>query len=460
MLTRENGRNNSHSSYQCMSCTRVLESLNNGEVIVLKYGDGRNNSHSSIKPDLDTSIEYISPQDGLIEADKIEAMPGRREGVKFDQYAAGYVTVDPTAGRMSTVPMLNGENCRSRKQKKEAKKAIMPCLDNDTIFDILTRIPGDLLHKKFKNQCKNWFKNIFNQTFIDTHLQRSKEGILHEVIVNNKIELRFMDLEGLEANKCFCNGLVLVKDYANLGFRYIINPITREAISLPNSIHALLSKGSDLVFIPSTKQYKALELWHDVKEKSFVFHIQTLGSSSSASWRPIKEIESIYFSYQRVSVNGILYINIDSSAEVLSFDVGNEETIRLMPLPEEYIIASKLTWLTKMDGHPMLMTTSRVSEQFDVWMLKDVNQGKWMKQFTFGLPVPMSCTRVLGSLNNGEVIVIEDGDTKGGIIVYYVKTRQCKMIYIDSRKNFNHATFLLGTHVNSLVSPKSLEFGN
>ncbi|ONK60786.1 uncharacterized protein A4U43_C08F22590 [Asparagus officinalis] len=43
-----------------------------------------------------TSV-YISAQDGLMEADKIDKLPGQPEGVDFDQYA-GYVTVDPIAG--------------------------------------------------------------------------------------------------------------------------------------------------------------------------------------------------------------------------------------------------------------------------------------------------------------------------------------------------------------------------
>ncbi|KAF9622652.1 hypothetical protein IFM89_032573 [Coptis chinensis] len=53
-------------------------------------------------PELETNNEssqvYIGPQDGLMEADKIDALPGQPEGVNFDQYS-GYVTVDPTAGR-------------------------------------------------------------------------------------------------------------------------------------------------------------------------------------------------------------------------------------------------------------------------------------------------------------------------------------------------------------------------
>ncbi|GLT92232.1 hypothetical protein SLE2022_100800 [Rubroshorea leprosula] len=41
---------------------------------------------------------YLGSQEGLMKADKIEALPGQPHGVDFDQYA-GYVTVDAKAGR-------------------------------------------------------------------------------------------------------------------------------------------------------------------------------------------------------------------------------------------------------------------------------------------------------------------------------------------------------------------------
>ncbi|XP_058223311.1 serine carboxypeptidase 1-like isoform X1 [Rhododendron vialii] len=41
---------------------------------------------------------YLGNQSGSMDADKIDALPGQPEGVDFNQYA-GYVTVDPAAGR-------------------------------------------------------------------------------------------------------------------------------------------------------------------------------------------------------------------------------------------------------------------------------------------------------------------------------------------------------------------------
>lgn len=41
---------------------------------------------------------YVGPQEGMMQSDKIKTLPGQPGGVDFDQYA-GYVTVDPKAGR-------------------------------------------------------------------------------------------------------------------------------------------------------------------------------------------------------------------------------------------------------------------------------------------------------------------------------------------------------------------------
>ncbi|GKG43074.1 serine carboxypeptidase II-3-like protein [Tanacetum coccineum] len=41
---------------------------------------------------------YVSPQDGLKDADKISKFPGQPDGTDFDQYS-GYVTIDPDHGK-------------------------------------------------------------------------------------------------------------------------------------------------------------------------------------------------------------------------------------------------------------------------------------------------------------------------------------------------------------------------
>ncbi|KAL2485527.1 Serine carboxypeptidase-like 40 [Abeliophyllum distichum] len=56
------------------------------------------NTWAQLHETRDYSPVYIAPQDGLMQADKIDKLPGQPEMVNFDQYA-GYVTVDPMAER-------------------------------------------------------------------------------------------------------------------------------------------------------------------------------------------------------------------------------------------------------------------------------------------------------------------------------------------------------------------------
>ncbi|KAI3461198.1 hypothetical protein Pfo_017861 [Paulownia fortunei] len=55
-------------------------------------------SWSQLHAERDYSPVFLAPQDGLMQADKITKFPGQPDNVDFDQYA-GYVTVDPHAGR-------------------------------------------------------------------------------------------------------------------------------------------------------------------------------------------------------------------------------------------------------------------------------------------------------------------------------------------------------------------------
>lgn len=52
---------------------------------------------------------YVSRQDGLKDADRIDALPGQPSGVNFSQYS-GYVTVDPNAGRALFYYLAESQN--------------------------------------------------------------------------------------------------------------------------------------------------------------------------------------------------------------------------------------------------------------------------------------------------------------------------------------------------------------
>ena len=91
-----------------LCCTFLLPDLNeaNQAERLQEFIKSQRNSLSDSDDDLlpemfsteSFSPVYIGRQDGMMEADKIDALPGQPDGVDFDQYG-GYVTVDHAHGR-------------------------------------------------------------------------------------------------------------------------------------------------------------------------------------------------------------------------------------------------------------------------------------------------------------------------------------------------------------------------
>ncbi|KAF5184986.1 hypothetical protein FRX31_025428 [Thalictrum thalictroides] len=396
------------------------------------------------------------------------------------------------------------------KDDKEEEMVSMSYFNDDIVFNIFTKLPGEILQKKIKYQCRNWFNLVSNPVFAETHLYQAKDGILLTVIPKYD-KLVFMDLKGLEANKLreiklfstnfivrgVCNGLLLLEVHDGYEHKlYVTNPFTKKTMLLPKCIHdhhhlyvLTTELRWDLVYVPSTKAYKLVELLYDGKLQSYLIRTQTLSSTSSnESWQPIKELGKLAFTYyDRISVNGILYMHYGYSRSwnpIVSFDVGDEKTIRLLPLPKDY----GLEWLIKMDGFLSLIGTKKWPYfDFDVWILK--NDDEWVKKLSFCVPQEI-CKgnyydkKVLGSLNNGEVILFEDGIQRSRVLIFYVKTKLWKAVDIfkpkkrieedrfkliygteiidgdifkleeihETERIEGVAKFLKGTHVNSIVS--------
>ncbi|KAK7321712.1 hypothetical protein VNO77_32595 [Canavalia gladiata] len=73
-----------------------------GEYLYKFIGSRRSEKHlhggASIDGEDGVATHVVEQQSGFMEDDKVKALPGQPQGVDFDQYA-GYVTVDPKAGR-------------------------------------------------------------------------------------------------------------------------------------------------------------------------------------------------------------------------------------------------------------------------------------------------------------------------------------------------------------------------
>ncbi|RXH72732.1 hypothetical protein DVH24_012416 [Malus domestica] len=91
-------------AFLILSCNATIYQMKNLNKLIKSRKSG-NPLHSKSWDRLDVAPDHYSPvyvgsQEGLMEADKIDALPGQPEGVNFNHYA-GYVTVDPKAGRES-----------------------------------------------------------------------------------------------------------------------------------------------------------------------------------------------------------------------------------------------------------------------------------------------------------------------------------------------------------------------
>lgn len=95
------GQEFDHHHYSIGKFLGALRLKKSGEDFVKSSGGG-GDEHNSARV-------YVSRQDGLKDADRIEALPGQPSGVNFSQYS-GYVTVDPNAGRALFYYLAESQN--------------------------------------------------------------------------------------------------------------------------------------------------------------------------------------------------------------------------------------------------------------------------------------------------------------------------------------------------------------
>lgn len=98
--SREVGQELDHQQYSIGKFLGAQRLKKSGEDFVKWSGGGDEHNSAGV---------YVSRQDGLKDADRIEALPGQPRGVNFSQYS-GYVTVDPNAGRALFYYLAESQN--------------------------------------------------------------------------------------------------------------------------------------------------------------------------------------------------------------------------------------------------------------------------------------------------------------------------------------------------------------
>ncbi|KAF9626542.1 hypothetical protein IFM89_034955 [Coptis chinensis] len=288
---------------------------------------------------------------------------------------------------------------------EEEKEVITPCPNDDVVANILARIPADVLYNKFRYLSQEWSDMLLNSSFTYANSLHSKVGIIFmydQWHVNATMVMGFMELEGLElkirelnvfteqlAIMSSCNGLVLVRnDFTDPMALQIMNPMTKESIRVPQCEHHCLSH--DLVFLRSTREYKLVDMFYDNSD-AMVFHVRSIGGSWNDSYCVSDSLRgtSIRCSYtslgwdmfwfERISIDGILYVNFGSYTEIVSFDVCNGKA-QVLKLPSEGAVQ-----LIELSGFIAIINTDgsdyNIKFPINVWILKSINSGEWERKF-------------------------------------------------------------------------------
>ncbi|KAL5708760.1 hypothetical protein ACHQM5_019520 [Ranunculus cassubicifolius] len=353
-----------------------------------------------------------------------------------------------------------------REEEGEEEGLIVPFLHRDIMKNVLVRIPADLLHANFMFQCKEWFNVISEQkqSFAESNVVNSKPGIIFiDSKVMGFIEFDGMDFKARELNTFKSDlrivsgscGLVLVQKEQEEGV-FILNPVTNQILRVPPCCdHQCL--WHELVFVPSSKEYKLVSMFNIISANLAVYHIRSLSGSFYCYSALVNEIDfpmhlledcSLFWN-ERICVNGILYLN--GGTKILSFDPCNmKEEVFLLPVPRPVRLIEL--------GGSIAFVSSRESHKFPlvVWTLKDIDTGEWEKRFKIDpFPKPLSLGyfvwyHIVGSLNGGEVIVFAV-EHKHQLLAYNLKTRQWKLTTLKPNYKGPSVRMCHRVHVNSLV---------
>ncbi|KAK9284048.1 hypothetical protein L1049_012308 [Liquidambar formosana] len=356
-------------------------------------------------------------------------------------------------------------------KKIKERNTLNPYLHEDLIFNILVRLPADVLHKSMRLVCKGWANIIRHPLFIEAHLLRANTGIFVESIDSpgcaRFFEIKDGEVRVTELKRQFprrmvasCEGVSLFTDPIDHRALYVANPATLQVTKLPylNLPPNPLFFSSSIARISPTGQYKVV---HAYKDSRKVCHWLLLTVGVDNSWRKIDchpaigsgQIDLECFP---VSVGGVVYwidfeFYLDGDNYFLAMDMG-DETIHKVPIPSGR--TDPCTYL-KMGSYLSSFTLILPSTlQFEVCVLKDMCRGEWAKVYVInigtggGIPRNLFCVFPIGWINSDQILILEALTSQGDVLLAYnVETQETKLVDFElCGCEFSQI------HTNSLVS--------
>ncbi|KAK9284039.1 hypothetical protein L1049_012299 [Liquidambar formosana] len=328
------------------------------------------------------------------------------------------------------------ERSQQVKDNRKKQRAILQHSHRELIFDILARLPGQHLHNSIRYVCKPWCNLISTPLFVKTHLHNSKHGpIIHEPMSHGGRLISLQPIKksgqwGIEEHEFFetrcsglirgsCNGLLLLQDRILRRTLHVMNPITKQLMTLPKCSSPSACKQHiccyGLSFVPSTNEYKVVHLYDkgNYYDSNIGCEILTLSYSADFTWKPVlydnSRFQSIvlrgFSSSTGVSAIGVLHWKVPSEGFIMSSDV-KTETFHGTGYPNCNTWSGFLFW----PGGCLALVDWTSGFQLHIWVLKDLDGGLWVKQNTVGLDL-LGC--LLASFNPTGVL-------ENGVVILYI----------------------------------------
>ncbi|PIA34488.1 hypothetical protein AQUCO_03700037v1 [Aquilegia coerulea] len=371
-------------------------------------------------------------------------------------------------------------NCIDDEISLEEEMSVIqiPLLEKTIIFNILTWLPAEELHNLIC-VCRLWLRIIKSSSFIQAHLRRLKPGLITieanhtispSVLLTTNIlkeqDDSIMVRELTAPSKITwssCNGLILFGRFVDtVGKLLLANPATKRLMQLPSPTHGTNSMFEHIfgmTYLPSIKTHKVIH-WFTCagNNKMLGWEILTIGDRTWGRLNTCHTRLQIMSETQKIVFVKYVahWIAVeDDDKLVVSLDmIEDEDQIHKTKLPCSFSGVDEL-----LDIGGVLSFVSRVnnrSTHFDIWGLKDICEGHWVKQRRIRLDGVSKNLLIVGAaaLENAKVIIFRAGEPSTyRYYTYDVQLKQTRYLDFDSGK-----TALVLPHVDSLVSCRRLYF--
>ncbi|KAL3615636.1 hypothetical protein CASFOL_041297 [Castilleja foliolosa] len=307
-------------------------------------------------------------------------------------------------------------------------------LPDETIFDILVRVPAQDICNAASLVCRKWYQTTRTRDFVHAHLKQSTPGLLihHMASKNNepifvatrKGQIKISNINYKFKHDVFssCNGLILVHPDKGINNDLCItNPATKQHFCLPLFFPYMTIYSCTIAYAVASMGYKLVCPMYDKSKSRDDIAILTVGVDNDWTRRVnIQHLSPLigirHLKESPLCTEGFVHwaerssLRIMGEAEyVLTLNI-ETEIITQFQVPSLCHYGERSWYYYLSTGRHLTLLISRVNYFWEVWEMKS-ETGEWTNVMIIDLESQMLrfewvCRLVpVGWLNYGEVLV-------------------------------------------------------